>query len=229
MSARNSPVIVFDLDGTLADTAPDLIDVLNTILAPEGCGDTQLSEARELIGAGMKTLIERALAKHGRAVSSERLEELYQEFLQHYEKNICNKTTLFPGVFKALSDLQKKKYHLAVCTNKTEKLSVELLQQLKIDSFFSAICGRDTFPFFKPDPRHLLSTVEKAGGNNSCAVMVGDSQTDIVTAQAADIPVIAVPFGYTTEPVENFRPTRIIQHFDKLLQAVEDVLGTHKL
>ncbi|HEX8200553.1 MAG TPA: HAD family hydrolase, partial [Isosphaeraceae bacterium] len=113
---------------------------------------------------------------------------------------------------------------LAVCTNKFEEQSVKLLRELGVGHRFAANCGRDTFPFFKPDPRHLTLTIERAGGNPAQAVMVGDSGTDIVTAQNAGIPVVAVPFGYTDVPVRDLNPDLVIDHFDQLFGAVEALL-----
>lgn len=218
------PIVVFDLDGTLAETAPDLIDALNATLASEGCAKTRLEDARELVGAGMRALIERALVKQGKSVSDQHLDELFKAFFTHYEKNLCVKTTLYPGVRDALETLKEKNYILAVCTNKPEYLSVMLLEKLGIGSLFSAICGRDTFSFCKPDPRHLWATIEKAGGDKNHAVMVGDSQTDINTAHNAYLPVIAFPFGYSEKPVETFNPTRIIQNYKDLVVTVEELI-----
>jgi phosphoglycolate phosphatase len=142
----------------------------------------------------------------------------------HYGENLCVETRLFPGVLDALDRLEEAGFRLAVCTNKYESHSVGLLESLGIAHRFAAICGRDSFPYFKPDPRHLHLTIGKAGGDPSRAVMVGDSLTDIATAKAAAIPVVAVTFGYTDTPVERLDPDRIIDHYDSLFEAVQSVL-----
>ncbi|WP_112663062.1 phosphoglycolate phosphatase [Microvirga flavescens] len=218
------PIAVFDLDGTLADTAGDLIATLNVVLAREGLAPLPLEKARDMIGAGARALIERGFAAAGREVPPERLEELFSLFMVHYGENIRVRTELFPGVKRALLDLEKAGFVLAICTNKVEEHSVKLVEALGVSRRFAANCGRDTFPFFKPDPRHLLMTIERAGGDPRQAVMIGDSKTDIETAKAANIPSIAVPFGYTDVPVEKLGPDIVIDHFDDLFCATMSLL-----
>jgi phosphoglycolate phosphatase len=226
MSASRHPVAVFDLDGTLADTIYDLIATLNVVLASEGLPALSLDEGRSLVGAGARALIERGLSVAGRSVTSERLDQLHQSFLEHYGRNLCVESRLFPGVVAALDRLEEAGFVLAVCTNKYERHSIDLLEGLGIAARFRAICGRDSFPHAKPDPRHLLLTVERAGGDPARAVMVGDSVTDIVTAKAARIPVVAVTFGYTDRPVQELDPDILIDHYDQLFDAVEAVIPT---
>ena len=224
-----APIAVFDLDGTLADTAPDLVATLNVILGREGLPGLPLTEARTMIGHGARALIERGLEAAGREVTPDRLDELYRAFLAHYADNLCVETRLFPGVVEALDRLEAEGFCLAVCTNKIEAHSVRLLKALGIASRFAAICGRDTFPYIKPDPRHLTLTILKAGASPSNAVMIGDSRTDIVTAQAAGVPAVAVTFGYTDVPVHGLKPDRVIDHFDELSRAVAHVLAARPL
>jgi phosphoglycolate phosphatase len=224
MLAHLPPIAVFDLDGTLADTAGDLVATLNMILEQEGLAPLPLEKARDMIGAGARALIERGFEAAGRELLPARLEELYSLFMVHYGENICVRTELFPGVTQALEALSDEGFKLAVCTNKVEIHSVKLLDALGIGHLFAANCGRDTFPYFKPDPRHLTMTIGKAGGHPGRAIMVGDSRTDIVTAQAARIPVIAVPFGYTDVPVQALGPDRVIGHFDELFATVGDLM-----
>jgi phosphoglycolate phosphatase len=216
-----APTVVFDLDGTLADTASDLIATLNVILTREGLAPLPEAQARALVGAGAKALIECGFAASGRDLTPDRLEELYRFFLAWYADHICVETRLYPGVKRALLQLEQEGFRLAVCTNKFEAHAVAVLRQLRVAHRFAAICGRDTFCYIKPDPRHVTLTVERAGGRPESAVMVGDSRTDIVAAQAAGIPVIAVPFGYTDVPVTELGPDRVITHFDELGEAVE--------
>ncbi len=214
------PIIVFDLDGTLAETAGDIIATLNHILVREGLSAIPMERAKELIGAGAKILLERGFRENGVAVEPEQLERLFQDFLVHYEANIINHSHLFDGVEEALAELTEAGCLLAVCTNKIETHSIKLLDLLGVGGYFEAIAGRDTFAFFKPDPRHLLETISVAGGDAKRAVMVGDSRTDLDTAKAAGIPSIGVPFGYTDVPIDQLGPTLVISHFRELTGAV---------
>ena len=223
------PIVVFDLDGTLAETAADLVATLNVVLGAEGLPPLPLREARDLIGAGARALIQRGFAASGRELLPDRLDALFRVFVTHYEANLCVHSHLFDGVEACLDRLDAAGFRLAVCTNKFEGQSVALLRALGIADRFQAICGRDTFPWFKPDPRHLALTIARAGGDPRRAVMVGDSRTDVATAKAAGIPVIAVPFGYTDVPVADLDPDRIADHFDALDGAVEDVLAMGNL
>ena len=218
------PIVVFDLDGTLAETAADLVATLNVVLAAEDLPPLPLGQARDMIGAGARALIERGFAAAGRAVAPARLEALFAMFMAHYARNIRVHSHLYPGVEAALDRLEEAGFLLAVCTNKFEGQSVALLEALGVADRFAAICGRDTFPWFKPDPRHLTATIERAGGDPRRAVMVGDSRTDIATAQAAGIPVVAVPFGYTDVPVRELGPDRVVAHFDALADAVDELV-----
>ena len=193
--------LIFDVDGTLADTAGDIIATLNAVLGKLDLAPLPLDSAREMIGAGARVLLQRGLKASGVSVTPERLEDLFQDFLAHYEIHLADESTLFPGVELALSALKAEGHRLAVCTNKIEAHSILLLEALKIDGHFSAICGRDSFEYFKPDARHLTLTIEKSGGSSSRAVMVGDSKTDIDTARNASIPVVGVSFGYTDIPI----------------------------
>jgi phosphoglycolate phosphatase len=220
-----APLAVFDLDGTLADTAPDLAATLNVILASEGLPAVPLAEARQMIGHGARVMIERGMEAAGREVTPAKLDELYRLFLIHYADHLCVETRLFPGVLDALDRLEDQGFRFAVCTNKIEAHSVKLLEALGIARRFAAICGRDTFRYIKPDPRHLTLTIRQADGLASHAVMVGDSRTDIVTAQAAGVPVVAVPFGYTDVPIRSLGPDAVIEHFDQLPAAIAGVMA----
>jgi phosphoglycolate phosphatase len=214
------PIIIFDLDGTLAETAPDIISTLNVILVQEGLAPVGIDTARDLVGAGARALIERGFKLHGTALSPDHLEVLFQRFLVIYADRVADESYLYPGVVNALNQLANSGFTMAVCTNKPERHSRLLIEALGITAHFAAICGRDTFPVFKPDPAHLLLTIKAAGGDPARAIMVGDSRTDITTAKAAGIPVIAVPFGYTDVPIESLDPDIVIQHFDGLHAAV---------
>lgn len=219
-----SPIAVFDLDGTLADTAGDLVGTLNVILKQEGLAPLPVSKARDMIGAGARALIQRGFEAAGKELTPAYLDELFRQFMIHYGENICVETRLYPGAAEALDRLEKAGFILAVCTNKVEEHSVKLLHELGIGHRFAANCGRDTFPYFKPDPRHLTLTIERAGGSPARAVMIGDSRTDIVTARNAGIPAIAVPFGYTDVPVRELGPDLVVGHFDELFPAVKTLM-----
>jgi phosphoglycolate phosphatase len=215
--------IVFDLDGTLVDTAPDLIDTLNFTLTKHGLPVVPYDEVRPMIGGGARSLIERALTAEGRDCTSAEVDRLYSFFVAHYGEHIADRSRLFPHVEAALDGLVKAGHRLAVCTNKPEWLSKKLLQALNVVKRFAAICGPDTFGFQKPDPQIFRATVMRAGGNPERAIMVGDSITDIRTARAANVPVVAVDFGYTDVPIADLRPDRTISSFAELTAAILDL------
>lgn len=221
------PLLVFDLDGTLAETAGDLIAALNAVITPEGLAPVPAADARNLVGAGARALIQRAYAMQDRPLDPPTLERLFRAFLVHYEAHIADETVLFPGVVAALDRLEARGYALAVCTNKLEHAARKLLDVLGVAGRFQAICGQDTFAIAKPDPRILTQTIARAGGTVDHAVMIGDSGADIATAKAAHVPVVAVDFGYTDRPISEYRPDWIISHFDELDAAVEALSARH--
>lgn len=220
------PIIVFDLDGTLVDTAPDLLDSLNHSLEAGGAQLTDTNGFKRFVGHGGRVMIERAYVAQKRPLELVEHDRLFALFLEHYGQNIPGRSLPYPGVPEALRRLAAQGWLLAVCTNKTEEFSKRLLAGLGLSHQFAAICGSDSFAHRKPDPRHLTSTIELAGGDPSRAVMVGDSQTDIDTAKAAGIPVVAVDFGYTDRHVREFEPSRVISHFDELTVGLcEDLMA----
>ncbi len=214
------PTIVFDLDGTLIDTAPDLIGSLNALFWREGLAPITLNEGRGLIGGGVRPLIERGLSTQGRTLRPAQFEALYADYVAHYAEHIADSSRPYPGVEAALDLLAARGSRLAVCTNKLAWLSVRLLEKLGLSQRFVAICGQDTFGVQKPDPEVLRRTISAADGDLADAVMVGDSATDIRTARAAGVPIVAVDFGYTDVPVAELGPDRVISHFDSLPDAV---------
>jgi len=220
-----APTIVFDLDGTLVDTAPDLIDTLNLILDTHGMPAIAFDDARAMIGAGVKPLLQRALASKGLQFAPDEIDRLYDEYLAVYAAHIADRSQPFPGMEAALDALAADGCILAVCTNKLEWLSVRLLDKLGLSPRFAAICGQDTFAMRKPDPEMLRLTIGRAGGDVARAVMVGDSMTDVATARAARIPVIAVDFGYTEIPPSELGADRLIGHFDALMAAIKGLLA----
>ena len=220
----SSRIVVFDLDGTLVDTAPDLINALNYVLDREGLPPVPLAAARNMIGAGARRLIERGLELEGRNASVEEITRLTGDFIDYYAAHIADSSRPFEGLETALDDLETLGYRFAVCTNKLEWLSKLLLDRLALSSRFSAICGADTFGISKPDPAILKQTIAQAGGQLSSAVMVGDAGPDIGVARRAGIPVIGVEFGYTEVPIADLRPDRVISHMRQLPAAVQALM-----
>lgn len=219
-----SPLVVFDLDGTLVDTAPDLIDTLNGLLVREGMASVPFEEARRFIGGGARLLIERGLSAHGRASGPADIDRLYAVYVDDYATRIAALSRPFPGLEEALDSLAGLGCRFAVCTNKLERLSVKLLEALGLAGRFPVICGQDTFAVMKPHPAALLGTIAAAAGSPAATVMVGDSGTDIATAKAAGVPVVAVDFGYTEVPVAHFDPDRVISRYADLPAAVVELL-----
>jgi len=216
--------IVFDLDGTLVDTAPDLIDTLNVVLAREGLPGMPFDAARPMIGGGARGLIERALAAEGRTEAKADVDRMFAAFIEHYAAHIADRSRPFPELEPTLDHLAALGHRLAVCTNKLEWLSTRLLNTLNLADRFAAICGQDTFGVQKPDPQVLRRTILRAGGDPAHAIMVGDSGTDVRTARAANVPVIAVDFGYTEVPIAALRPDRIIGSYKELPAAIRAVV-----
>jgi phosphoglycolate phosphatase len=215
--------VVFDLDGTLVDTAPDLIAALNYVLAREGLPPVPLHSARNMIGAGARKLIERGLELEGRAMSVGDVDRLLRDFIDYYAAHIADASRPFEGLEAALDDLGAQGYRFAVCTNKLEWLSKRLLDELGLSPRFSAICGADTFGVPKPDPVILRQTVARAGGHIGATIMVGDAGPDIGVARRAGVPVIGVEFGYTDVPIAELKPDRLISHMRDLPAAVHSL------
>lgn len=210
------PILVFDLDGTFADTAPDLLDSLNHCLTLQGMAQADPADLMRYVSHGGRAMIERAFRQNGQTAGKEAIDSLIPDFLEHYETNMPGKTRPFPGVLEAMKTFTNAGYIHAICTNKYERMSKRLLSGIGMDHLFEAICGQDTFAYKKPDPRHLTDTIKMAGGDPDRAIMIGDSKTDIDTAIAAGIPVIAVDFGYSDRPVAELEPTTVISHFREL-------------
>lgn len=223
-SPSGQPIIVFDLDGTLVDTAPDLLDSLNHCLIAGGLTPADPAALRKFVGSGGKVMIERAYQAQNKHLSEDELQKLLKLFMEHYNGHMPGRSAFYPGVLACLDCLSDAGYILAVCTNKYEISAKKLLEGMGEAKRFAAICGQDTFPYRKPDPRHLTDTIALAGGNPYQAIMVGDSRADIDAAKAAGIPVIAVDFGYTDLHVSHFEPSRIISHFDELTLTMADQL-----
>ncbi len=212
--------IAFDLDGTLVDTAPDLIGSLNVVLGECGLQPLPTEAARSLVGRGAKALIVRGFEAAGAALHPERAPELVARFIEIYRSRIAGESRPFEGLEAALDLLSDAGATLCVCTNKPTDLSVLLLAALHLQGRFAAIVGADSAPKPKPDASHLLMAIAQSGGDPARAIMVGDSETDVLTARAARVPVIVVPFGYTDIPPEALGADILIQHFEELPAAV---------
>lgn len=214
------PLVVFDLDGTLVDTAPDLVGALNAILERNGVPPVPAPSARKMIGAGARALLERGLERDGRAVDADMLARMTQDFIAYYADNIAVQSKPFDGLIAALDTLAERGCRFAVCTNKLEWLSKRLLDQLDLSKRFDAICGADTFGVSKPDPTILRQTVARAGGDMASTIMVGDAGPDVGVARRAGVPVIGVDYGYTEVPIRDLSPDIVISHLDELPGAV---------
>lgn len=218
-----APTLVLDLDGTLVDTAPDLVACLNMVLDEASVPTVDGAAARTMIGRGARVMIMRGFAAHGVKVDDAELDRLMQRFLVHYEGRIADESRPFPGVPEALTRFSDAGFRLAVCTNKYERLSRLLLEKLGLADRFATIAGPETFGVSKPHRDHILKTVAAAGGDPDDCVMVGDSRTDIEAARASGVPIVAVTFGYTDIPVKELSPDRLIDHYDDLWDAVEAI------
>jgi phosphoglycolate phosphatase len=216
-------VIVFDLDGTLVDTAPDLIGSLNVLLHEQGLPLCPREAVHGLVGRGARQMIQRGFAEAGRALGEDEAPALVTRFIEIYLARIARDSRPFPGALAAMDALAAAGARLAVCTNKRTDLSVALLDALDLSARFSAIVGADMAPAAKPDPRHLTFTVEAAGGGRG--LMVGDSNNDIDAARAAGLPSIAVSFGYTEIPAAELGADLVIDSYAALPEAASRLLA----
>lgn len=213
--------LVFDLDGALVDSAPDLVGALNTLLDEEGLAIVPYSEVRLYVGRGARWLIERGFERAGALLDPGQLDNLLQRFIAIYLGRIAHETRPFDGCLAALDTLAERGAVLAVCTNKLTQLSLALLDALDMTRRFAVVIGPDQAPAPKPDPRHLLTTIERAGGDLGRAIHLGDTAYDTLAAQAAGIPVIAVDFGYAPDGVADLGADAVISHFDQLVSTIE--------
>lgn len=224
MSPPREPLLVlFDLDGTLAATAPDIVNAINLLLAESGVPPMAAEDAATHVGsgAGAETLIGGAFARAGRPLSPEESRHLLVRYFEIYLKNLCVQSTLYEGCTDALDHLIARGHRLAVCTNKPTRHARALLERLEVADRFAAICGRDLFEAHKPDPRHVDGTIERAGGRDRRAILVGDSETDVAAARNAGIPVVLVSFGYGAGRAAALSPEATIDHFRDLPGLLE--------
>ncbi|MBX3484022.1 phosphoglycolate phosphatase [Phenylobacterium sp.] len=217
--------VAFDLDGTLVDTAPDLIGTLNHLLVEDGLPALPLDQARPFIGHGARHLIRLGFQAAGQTLHPARLEQMFERFIPHYRDRIAEESRPFPGCEAALDGLAARGATLCVCTNKPSDLSEALLGQLGLASRFAAIVGPDRAAAPKPDAAHMQAAVAAAGGDIARAILVGDSGTDAGAARAAGAGLILVAFGYTEIPAADLNPDALIAHYDELPAACLRLMG----
>lgn len=220
-----TPTILFDLDGTLADTALDLTETMNVVLAKHGRARVPHERVREMVGGGARKIMERGFAYTGEPASEDLLDQLFAEFLDYYGDHLADHTQIFDGLVPALETLEQRGYKLGVVTNKVEGLSLEVIKLLGLDTFFPVLIGGDTLPVRKPDPTPIFEAVSRLKGDRACTVMVGDSPFDIDAAKNAGVGSIAVSFGYTHVPPGEMGADRLIDHYDEFLPALDSLLG----
>lgn len=216
-------VLVFDLDGTLVSSMEDLVATLNAVLTSNGHSAVPQEKVVHMVGMGAKVLLQRGLDYNETAWTEDTILPLFDQFIEHYAANIAVHTRAFDGVVPSLERFRSEGWKLAVCTNKAERLTLPLLEELDLAKHFDAVVGGDTFRVSKPDAEPVHGAIERAGGSIQGSVMIGDSGTDINAARNAGIPVIAVDFGYTPVPVSELGPDKVISHFDELPAAIAEV------
>lgn len=222
---KNS-LVIFDLDGTLIDTAPDLITALNHTIVAQGLSAVGYEDITHLVGQGAKMMIQRAYHLQGQTLDEQAVEPLLARFIEFYLSEMPGDSKPYPGVIAAMERLSAAGCKLAICTNKIEQLALPLVQKLGLSDHFAVITGGDTFEMRKPHAGHILGTIERAGGDPARTVMIGDSINDILAARNAGIPSIAVSFGYSDVPVEQLEASTIIGSFDQLTpELIADLLG----
>lgn len=213
-------IVIFDLDGTLIDTAPDLTAALNYVMTSLDLPTVAEDSVRHMVGHGARALLRRGLTASGAEPSDADIEALMPRFLDYYGAHVADKSRPFPGLDEMLDTLDAMGARYAICTNKPEKLAVDLIAALGLSPRFPAIVGADTLPVRKPDPKPFLHAVALLGGTWERAVMVGDSETDVKTARAAGAPVILVSFGYTPTPAAALGGDAVIDDLGALVEAL---------
>ena len=204
--------VLFDLDGTLVDTAPDLIRAHNHVMKKFGYPTKSINELKNAVGKGAKAIMAKGNGKW--EWFDEKIKnEMTNEFLSFYKKNILHKSTLLNGVKEFLKWCKNQNISMAVCTNKTEHLAIDLLKKIEIYDFFEYVSGHNTFEYCKPDPRHLLRTIEILNGDKNKSIMIGDSETDANAAKEAEIPMILLKYGYTEKRSEEIYHNHLIKDF----------------
>jgi phosphoglycolate phosphatase len=213
--------VIYDLDGTLIDSAKDMQVAVSRVLADHGLPAVTEDDVRNYMGQGSKVTMNRAFSKYGKTLDDAQLSAVTREFVRYYEADPVSNTTAFAGVSDVVARFDRLGLRQGVCTNKFERPSRMILEHLKLMPPISGLAGADTFPVRKPDPRHILMLVERMGGTPERAVMVGDSIHDVHAAHAAGLPAVLVSWGYTETPASELGADAVIERFDALPQALE--------
>ena len=216
--------LIFDLDGTLVDTAPDLLNALNAVLVQEGRRPVDLQDLNHLVGHGAQAMMAEAFVRTGEAAPPSRLPSLIETFIFHYRNHIADESRPYPAVIETLTALRRNGARLGVLTNKPQELTLPLLDALQLAPLFHAIHGAGRYDYTKPDPRVLHHVIDDIGGAGLDAIMIGDSATDVATARAARIPVILRKHGYTPVPASELGADALIEDFLELPETVERLL-----
>ena len=221
--------VLFDLDGTLIDTAPDLMNAHNHVMQKFGYETKSTDEIRNLVGKGAASMIGRSLWNQARKelkkIDDEKIKsKMVDEFIDYYGKNIAVESKLLPGVLEFLKWCKKNNISMAVCTNKTEHLAVDLLKKINVYNYFEYVAGYNTFDYCKPDPRHLTNVIEIIQGELKKSIMIGDSETDSESAKAAGLPFILVEDGYTDKTINEIYHNHLIKDFNGIEQIINKYL-----
>lgn len=220
---KNTSAIIFDLDGTLVDSAPDLLAALNHVLGRANRRGLGIEQVRLMVGDGARAMIIKGFTQTGELPDEKTIDHILKDFLTYYGDNIAVRGRIFPGAEQVLKTLTEQGIQLALCTNKSLELAKKLMTEIGLAKYFTTIVGGNSFDYQKPDPRHLTSTLDMMDFTAGRAVMVGDSANDISAARAAALPVIAVSFGYSKTPVAELKPDAVIDHYDDFFDALKQV------
>ena len=222
--------VLFDLDGTLVNSAPDLMHAHNHVMKKYGYNERKLSDIKKLAGRGSKVMLTKSMHEIAELTgkikkNDDIVEKMTKEFIDYYSKNIVKETTLKTGALNFLSWCKKNSISMAVCTNKQEHLSIDLLKKIKIYDFFDYVAGGNTFKHNKPDPKHLTDTIEVIGGNIKKTIMIGDSETDSKAAKSANIPFVLIEDGYTEKKSNEIYHDHLVRNFINLEKIINNYLN----
>ena len=222
--------VLFDLDGTLIDTAPDLMNAHNHVMQKFGYETKSTNEIRNLVGKGAASMIGKSLWNQARKelkkIDDERVKsKMVDEFIDYYGKNIAVESKLIPGVLDFLKWCKNNNISMAVCTNKTEHLAVDLLKKIKVYDYFEYVAGHNTFDYCKPDPRHLTNVIEIIQGELNKSLMIGDSETDSESAKAAGLPFILLEDGYTDKSINEIYHNHLIKDFNGIERIINKYIN----
>ena len=217
--------VIFDLDGTLIDSLPDVMNALNAVLADNNRRPVTRDEAKLMVGGGAEPLLERAFAITGDVLAPPRRTSCVEAFTEYYRANPATETTIFEGVVPALQLLAERGLQLGICTNKPHQSALQVLEALSLDVHFAACLGKTSVPFHKPDRRHYDEVLRALGVPPKRSLYVGDSETDVATARNAGVPIVLVPFGYSRAPAGDLGGDRVIGHFSELPNVVDELFA----